>query len=148
MGRRITELFYELRANTEGLQKDLDDGERQLGKFSGVRRDEPDRGRGALGVAIAGVGVEADAHGRAVDARCAGSRSICPKARGHRALGDRDHERLRMRPAARRRDARLFETISKQGVSSAAEIETRAAAIEKFADATNATETTAAGWIS
>ena len=31
---RIAELFYELNAETSGLKKDLDDSERQLGRFA------------------------------------------------------------------------------------------------------------------
>jgi hypothetical protein len=58
-GRRISELFYELRANTEGLKKDLDDGQRQLGKFSQFVERNPTAVVGALGVALAGIGIEA-----------------------------------------------------------------------------------------
>jgi hypothetical protein len=69
-GRRISELFYELRANTEGLKRDLDDGQRQLGKFSQfVERTIRLAVVGALGVALAGVGIEAVAHGGALGRR-------------------------------------------------------------------------------
>jgi hypothetical protein len=146
-GRRISELFYELRANTEGLKKDLDDGQRQLGKFSQFVERNPTAVVGALGVALAGVGIEATHMAERSEGALRRIAVSIPE-------GIRGIEQLRASlktvadESGRSRDETLslFETISKQGVSSAAEIERRALAIQKFADATNAaTDTTAAG---
>jgi hypothetical protein len=73
MGRRITELFYELRATPRGCSGP----QRQRAparEVRGVRPGESDRGVGAFGVALAGVGIEAAHMAEQVDARSAGSR--------------------------------------------------------------------------
>jgi hypothetical protein len=146
-GRRISELFYELRANTEGLKRDLDDGQRQLGKFSQFVERNPTAVVGALGVALAGVGIEA-VH------MAERSEGALRRIAVNIPNGIRGAEQLRASlkgvteesGRSREETLALFEAISKQGVTSAAEIETRALAIQKFADATNAsTEATAAG---
>jgi phage gp36-like protein len=146
-GRRISELFYELRANTEGLKRDLDDGQRQLGKFSQFVERNPTAVVGALGVALAGIGIEATHMAERTEGALRRITVNIPE--GIRGLEElRASLRLVADESGRSRDETLslFETISKQGVSSAAEIETRARAIQKFADATNAaTDTTAAG---
>lgn len=60
MGRRISELFYELRAKTEGLQADLQGAERQLGKLSTFITNNPTASALALGAAIGGIAVTAE----------------------------------------------------------------------------------------
>jgi hypothetical protein len=58
MPRKISELFFELRAHTEGLQKDLDDSQRQLGKWSTFVANNPTAVVGALGVALLGIAIK------------------------------------------------------------------------------------------
>jgi hypothetical protein len=55
MARKIGELFYELRASGESLQRDLKDGERQLTKFADFIRANPAVAIAGLTVAFAGV---------------------------------------------------------------------------------------------
>lgn len=59
MARKIEELFYELRARTEGLSKDLEESQRQLGKWSTFVANNPTAVAGALGAAILGIGIKA-----------------------------------------------------------------------------------------
>lgn len=146
-GRRISELFYELRANTEGLKKDLDDGQRQLGKFSQFVANNPTAVAGALATALVGVGIEAAHMAEEVDA--ASRRIVVSMPRGAASVREVEEAVRRVSDETGRLDGEtrsLFETISKEGVASAQEIEQRARAIEKFADATNSDrQATAAG---
>ncbi len=59
MARKISELFFELRAKTEGLSHDLDESERQLGKWSQFVAAHPVAVAGALGAAILEIGIKA-----------------------------------------------------------------------------------------
>ncbi|MDB4916295.1 MAG: hypothetical protein JWM95_3939 [Gemmatimonadetes bacterium] len=143
--RRIASLFYELRAKTEGLQRDLGDSERQLQKFSKFVTDNPTAVLGALGVAMLGVAVQATRMAADIDGaarRMAVNLPEGAKAIGalKNAMGSVADESGRLRSEVQG----LFEVISKQGVSSAQEIEARAKAIEKFADATNSNSTVVA----
>lgn len=59
MARKISELFFELRAKTEGLKADLDASERHLGKWSTFVASNPIAVAGALGAVLLGIGIKA-----------------------------------------------------------------------------------------
>lgn len=145
--RKISELFYELRAKTEGLEKDLSESERQLGKFSQFVKANPTAVLGAFATAIAGVGIQATRMAEDVDRAARRMAVNLPEgARGLTTIKEAVVSVSRETGRLQEETLSLFEVISKQGVASAQEIETRALAIEKFADATNASrESTAAG---
>jgi len=57
--RLLAELFYEVRARTSGLQGDLQGAEKQFGKLSEFVKANPVAAITALGVAVAGVAIQA-----------------------------------------------------------------------------------------
>lgn len=57
--RRLGAVFWELRAKTEFLQKDLNDAERQFGKLSKFVLDNPVAAIGGVATALAGVAIAA-----------------------------------------------------------------------------------------
>ena len=57
--RRLAELFYDLRAKTEGLDKDLQGAERSFGKFTNYVLKNPVLAIGAVGTALLGVAIKA-----------------------------------------------------------------------------------------
>jgi hypothetical protein len=145
--RKISELFYELRAKTEGLDKDLKDSERQLARFAAFVKANPTAAVGAFTLALAGVGIEATKMAEEVESATRRMAVNLPEgARGMETLKEGISKVSAESGKLRAETQALFETISKQGAASAEEIVAKASAIQKFSDATNSnTDVAAAG---
>lgn len=67
-GRKLAEVFYEIRAKTDGLKRDLDESERSFGKLTKFIRDNPVAAVGGVATALLGVAVSAAKMAADVDA--------------------------------------------------------------------------------
>lgn len=69
MGRSISvgKVFYELTANTQGLERELKGAEKSLGRFSAYVKANPAAAAGALGVALLGIAAKATEMAEGVD---------------------------------------------------------------------------------
>lgn len=134
---KLAELFYDLRANTEGLGNDLKDAEGQFGKLSKYVMAHPYQSIGALAAAVSGVGVvavkmaaEVDKSLRQVEARVPGTTAQMARLR------DTIEEMSTSGPHSQATLAAAAAEISRQGVGTIEEVQQRLAAVTKVADAT------------
>lgn len=134
---KLAELFYDLRANTEGLGRDLKDAEGQFGKMSKYIMEHPYQSVGALAAAVLGVGVagakmaaEVDKGLRQVEARVPGTTAQMAQLR------DTIEEMSKAGPHSQATLAAAAAEISRQGVGTMEEVQQRLAAVVKVADAT------------
>ena len=135
--RRLAALFYEIRAKTEGLQQDLNAAEKQFGKLSEFVKANPTAAIAALGVAIAGVALQATKMASEVETalRRVGN-SIPNGVAGLDTLRAGIESVARDTGRAQADIARDLATIARQGVEGPEEAIQRLKAVQTAADAT------------
>ncbi len=137
MARRISELFFELRAKTEGLKKDLDDSERHLGKWSQFVAANPTAVAGALAAALVGIGIKATLMAAETDKAIRSITANLPK--GTAAAGELRETIDGVAKAsgvARSQVADLAKEVARLGAGSQAEFKAKVEAAQLVADAT------------
>jgi hypothetical protein len=134
--RKLSELFYEIRARTEGLSKDVADSERQLGKLSTFIRANPVAAVGAVATAIAGIAVQATRMAAEIESSMRRVATAVPE--GTQGIADLRKEIESLSRETGRTQSELAaasEQIAKIGSQSATEVATRLRAAVEAAQA-------------
>jgi hypothetical protein len=134
---KLAELFYDLRASTEGLDRDLKDAEGQFGKLAAYVKAHPVAAVGAISAAMLGVGIAAakmaeqvESELRKVEARVPGTTAQMTQLR------DTIREMSLAGPRSQAELAGAAAEIARQGGNSIEEVQKRLAIVTKVADAT------------
>lgn len=123
MARKIGELFYELRASSESLSKDLKEGERQFGKFAAFIKANPVAAAGGLVVAFAGVAFAASKAAGEIEREMRQVNALLGlSGEGAAAVQDDMVELAAAAGESQANISRLFRTIAENGPGSAANV--------------------------
>lgn len=135
--RKLAELFYEIRARTEGFEKDLNDAERQAGKFTDYLKRNPLAVAGSIGAALVGVAIQATRMAADMEKSLKQVERSVPGALGQlQGLKDTITDIAREAPRSQQELADAAAAIAKQGVGSTEELADRLRAVTRAADAT------------
>jgi len=147
MPRQISELFFTLRAKTEGLSNDLNTSQRQLGKWADFVKANPVASAAALGAALIGIGVKAVEMASKMEEATTSIANNLPKGTASATeLRDTINSIAQESGVARDQIAQTAQEVAKLGAASGEELKQRLEAVQLFTDATGASaSTTAAG---
>lgn len=137
--RKLAELFYDLRARTEGLQKDLDQSERAFGKLTSFVLRNPVAALAAVGTAALGAAAKASQMATEIDSSMRRVAASVPK--GTAGLSALRQELENISKATGKSQSELgqaAEVIARTGAGSAEEVASR---LRAAVDASQATGT-------
>ena len=124
--RKLAELFYDLRARTEGLQQDLDKSERAFGRLTSFVLRNPVAALAAVGTAALGAAARASQMATEIDASMRRVAASVPK--GTAGLSALRQELESISKATGKSQAELgqaAEVIARTGAGSAEEVASR-----------------------
>ena len=134
--RKISEVFYEVRARTEGLSRDLDDSQRQFGKLAKFIRDNPVAAIGGVATALSGVAIAAVKMASQVETSLRKVSAAVPAgAEGLKGLRQEIEQISVATGQSQEELAAVAASIARAGAGSAAEISVRLRAIVDAAQA-------------
>ena len=134
---KLAELFYDIRASTEGLGTDLKDAENQLGKIEKYVLAHPAAAFGALSGAVLGVGIAATKMAEEVEGNLRKIEARVPQVAGRMGeLRDMIRDMSLAGPHSQAELSGAAAEIARQGANTLEEIQARLGASVKLADAT------------
>jgi hypothetical protein len=143
---RIAKVFYEIRAQSEGLAGDLKSAERQMAKFTDYALKNPIAVAGALGVALLGIAAKATEMAERVDKAFRKVGALVPDLADNMKRAQQGIAELAV-VSGKSQEQLLAEaeTIAKNGVDGTTDLLNRLRVLQDLADAAGADVSALAG---